>query len=216
MIPGDPIFKSVFGKDWDSLPPVMKKHYAVRRNSDDMVKVEGKLDIKISFPVSLMARLTGMLLPYSGKNIPVTVVFRSDRSSPEKISKKISGKSAAFYFNRTFHFPDRGDISFRSHMEQIEGNVMVEFMRFGIGWKLAIEWDGEKVILKHRGYVWRVLGRLIPLPLTFLMGAGYAEETPLSEDSFAMWTHVEHTLFGPTFGYAGDFKVTEISCPDLS
>ncbi len=208
MSAGDPIFKSVFGKDWNKLPPVMKKHYAVRSNSSDYVEVKGKLDIKISPIVSLMARVSGMLLAYSGKNIPVTVVFRSDNHA------SASESNTPFYFDRTFHFPDRGDITFRSHMEQIEGNTMVEFMRFGIGWKLAYEWDGEKVILRHKGYVWRLFGKLIPLPLSFVMGKGHAEETPLSDDDFSMWTHAKHSLFGPTFGYAGTFKVTEVKCPE--
>ncbi|WP_417453866.1 DUF4166 domain-containing protein [Kiloniella sp.] len=207
MPAGDPIFKSVFGKDWDNLPPVMKKHYAVRSNSHDRVVVKGRLDIKISPMVSLMARISGMLLAYSGKNIPVTVVFRSDHKGSSSTS------NTPFYFDRTFHFPDRGDITFRSRMEQIENNILVEFMRFGIGWKLAYEWDGKKVILRHKGYVWQIFGKLLPLPFSWIMGKGYAEETPLSDDTFSMWTHAKHSLFGPTFGYAGDFKVTEVKCP---
>ncbi|KKJ76197.1 hypothetical protein WH95_14585 [Kiloniella litopenaei] len=186
----------------------MKKHYAVRSNSNDYVEVKGKLDIKISPMVRLMARISGMLLAYSGKDIPVTVVFRSDHKV------RTSEANTPFYFDRTFHFPDHGDITFRSRMEQIEGNVLVEFMRFGIGWKLAYEWDGEKVILCHKGYVWRLFGKLLPLPLSFVMGKGYAEEKPLSDDEFSMWTHAKHSLFGPTFGYAGSFTVTDIRCPE--
>ncbi|MBI1216598.1 MAG: DUF4166 domain-containing protein [Alphaproteobacteria bacterium] len=196
--PQEPLFKTVFGAQWDALPPVMKKHYAVRPFSDDVVTVEGHLDVRISPMVSVMARLTGMLLAYSGKNVPVTVVFRSDQSG-------------AFQFDRTFHFPEKGDVAFRSRMEWIEGNVLVEFMRFGIGWKLAYEWDGEKIILRHRGYVWRILGVMMPLPMSLVIGKGHAEEAPLSEDAFSMWTHALHPLFGKTFGYAGKFRVTQVS-----
>lgn len=199
VIPQEPLFKSVFGEQWDRLPPVMKKHYAVRPYSADWVKVEGHLDVAISPFISLMAHLTGMLLAYSGKDVPVTVVFRSD-------------KSGAFHFERTFHFADHGDVIFHSRMEQIKGTELVEFMRFGIGWKLAYLWDGSKVVLQHRGYVWRILGVMIPMPLAWIIGKGYAEELPLSEDSFSMWTHAKHPLFGKTFGYAGEFKVTEVSC----
>ena len=196
----EPIFQKVFGQSWDQLPPVMKKHYIVRPNSDDMVTVEGHLDIKISPLVSIMARLTGILLAYSGKNVPVTVVFTSGENAK------------SFNFDRTFHFPERGDIKFRSRMEHISDNVMVEFMKFGIGWKLAFEWDGSKVILRHRGYVWRIFGVMIPVPLEWVIGRGCAEETPISDDSFSMWTHSRHFLLGDTFGYAGEFKVTELSC----
>lgn len=196
----EPIFQKIFGVSWERLPPVMKNHYAVRPNSNDMVKVEGHLDISISPFVSLIARLTGMLLAHSGKNIPVTVVFTSGEDSK------------TFNFDRTFHFPDRGEVKFRSRMEHIDGNVLVEFMRFGIGWKLAYEWDGSKVILRHRGYVWRILGFMAPVPLELVIGKGHAEEVPMSDDRFCMWTHSKHTLFGKTFGYAGEFKVTEVSC----
>jgi hypothetical protein len=210
MNPNDPIFKSVFGKDWDNLPSVMQKHYAVRPNSDDQVTVKGKLDIKISRFVSLMARFTGMLLAHSGDAIPVTVIFRSD----DKSDKNPSRQSKSFYFDRTFHFPDKGDITFRSRMEHVKDNILIEFMRFGIGWKLSYQWDGEKVILQHEGYVWQLFGWMIPIPLSLIMGKGYAEEVPLSKDRFSMWTHANHGLFGSTFGYAGEFKVTEVSCND--
>jgi predicted DCC family thiol-disulfide oxidoreductase YuxK len=110
--PQEPLFKSVFGEQWDVLPSVMKQHYAVRPFSDDMVSVEGHLDVTVSPLISLMAKLTGMLLVYSGKNIPVTVLFRSD-------------KAGAFCFDRTFHFPDKGDVTFRSRMEWLKGNCYI-------------------------------------------------------------------------------------------
>ncbi len=197
--PKEPLFKSVFGERWEALPPVMKKHYAVRPCSHDVVKVEGHLDVNISPIVSLMARLTGMLLAYSGKNVPVTVIFKSD-------------KSGAFCFERTFHFTDKGDVTFHSRMEWIKDSELVEFMRFGIGWKLSCEWSGGKIILRHKGYVWRFLGMMIPVPLALVIGKGYAEEMPLCDESFSMWTHAKHPLFGKTFGYAGEFRITEVSC----
>lgn len=199
MDPKEPIFKTVFGDQWAELPPVMKQHYAVRPFSDDVVRVEGHLDVNVSALVGLMARLTGMLLAHSGNNIPVTVVFTSD-------------KSGAFFFDRIFHFPDKGDVHFRSRLEWINDNVLVEFMRFGIGWKVIYEWDGTKVILRHKGYVWRLFGVMIPVPIALLLGAGYAEEEPLSDDQFSMWTHAKHPLFGKTFGYSGEFRIAEVTC----
>jgi hypothetical protein len=160
----------------------------------------GRLDVTVSPMVSLMARLTGMLLAYSGNDIPVTVILRSGK------------ESGAFHFDRTFHFPDRGNVTFRSRMETIKGHELVEIMRFGLGWKLAYAWDGRKVILRHRGYLWRIFGLTIPVPLELIIGKGYAEETPISDDAFSMWTHVDHPLFGKTFGYAGTFSIAEASC----
>jgi len=198
--PEEPIFKAVLAEQWNDLPPVMQKHYAVRPYSEDVVKIKGHLDIDVSLLVGLMARLTGALPAHSGRQVPVTVVFRSGKDS------------AAFHFERVFHYPVRGEVAFHSKMEVVGGNELVEFMRFGVGWKLACEWDGSKIILRHKGYVWRVFGVMIPIPFALIMGKGHAEEVPISDDGFAMWTHTLHPLFGKTFGYAGEFKVTEVVC----
>jgi len=37
----EPTFKAIFGDDWDQLPPIMRKHYANRPNSNDTTVVEG-------------------------------------------------------------------------------------------------------------------------------------------------------------------------------
>jgi hypothetical protein len=52
----------------------------------------------------------------------------------------------------------------------------------------------------------------LPIPASFIIGKGYAEEMPLSDDTFSMWTHAKHPLFGKTFAYAGEFKIVEVSC----
>lgn len=190
-----PIFQSIFGEAWNQLPPVMHKHYAVRPNSDDVVTVEGKLNVEASLPIKLAGKCFGILVPASGKDVPVTVTFTCGKSSN------------AFNFDRVFHYPNRKPYHFRSSMIAVDGNELIEVMRFGFGWHCAYDWDGEKVILSHRGYVWRIGGRNIPLPLGWLIGTGYAEETPLSDDTFSMWTHTKHLLFGETFRYSGTFRV---------
>ncbi len=196
----EPLFKTILGSQWDHLPAVMQKHYAVRPYSDDVVVVKGALDIKIAPFISFLARLSGMLIAYSGEQVPVTVTFRSGKNT------------RAFYFDRVFHYPDKGDIHFLSCMESFGGNELVEFMGYGIGWRMAYEWSGGKMVLRHRGYVWRLFGTLIPLPLSFIMGEAHAEETPLSENAFSMWTHIKHPWFGEGLRYAGTFDVTEMSC----
>jgi Domain of unknown function (DUF4166) len=198
----EPIFKGIFGDGWGLLPTVIKDHYRVRPYSDDVVVVKGVLDIKVSWFMRLMARITGMLVPYSGKFISTTVTFRSGQDSE------------AFHFDRVFHFPDKGDVRFRSRMEWVGGNELIEFMGFGIGWRTAYEWNGDTVILKHRGYVWRIFGMLIPLPLTLVIGKAWAEEKPISVNSFSMWTHIKHPLFGEALRYAGTFEITEMSCKE--
>ncbi|MQA66361.1 MAG: DUF4166 domain-containing protein [Alphaproteobacteria bacterium] len=199
--PGEPIFKAVFGEQWHNLPPVMRTHYEIRPYSNDVVEVEGTLDFVISPLISVVARLTGMsLLANSGTNVPSTVTFRN------------GSRSEAFYFDRKFVFPDKRIVRFCSRMELIKDNELVEFMRYGIGWSVAYTWDGSKVILQHRGYVWRIFGVVIPIPLSLILGEIHAEERPLSSERFSMRVLSSRGLLGKAFMYAGEFKVTKISC----
>lgn len=172
----------------------MQKHYAVRAESTDEVVVNGWLDVSIAWPVRLMSRLPGVLVPYSGKKVPVNVTFTCT-------------SEGHFRFDRAFAFPGKLVHHFRSQMQPVGGNELIEWIGYGIGWRCAYRWDGAKVILAHRGYVWRVFGVHIHLPLALLLGKGYAEETPIDDNRFAMWTHTKHPLFGEMFRYGGEFEV---------
>ncbi|MBN67213.1 MAG: hypothetical protein CMM94_06585 [Rickettsiales bacterium] len=188
------IFQPIFGNDWERMPPVMRAHYGVRSASDDTVVVKGWLDVRMSWPVRIASRLLGVLVPYNGNKVPVQVTFTGDAAGQ-------------FYFDRAFDFGARGVCHFRSVLQPVGGDEVMEWMGYGVGWRCAYQWNGERVILKHRGYVLRVFGRCVPLPLELLLGKGYAEETPISDTCFAMWTHTKHPLFGEMFRYAGEFEV---------
>ncbi len=194
----EPIFKNIFGSDWEKLPPIMKKHYANRAYQNDCVTVEGMMKVESSRLGRLLTpffRLVGALVPYEGDNIPVTVNFISTMDSD------------VLQFDRTFYFSEREPYRFYSRMQPVGGNELVEFMRFGLGWRMAYVWNGEKVILQHKGYVLDVFGFLLPLPLTLLMGKGYAEEVPLNENEFSMMMEIRHPLWGKIYGYSGIFRV---------
>ena len=141
-----------------------------------------------------------MLVPYNGKNVPVTVEFSSD------------GDGRSFRLDRVFHFAGRKPVRFCSSMEHIGGNVLVEFMRFGVGWKLACRWDGSKIVLEHRGFVWRLFGRIIPVPLALAVGRDYAEEEAVDDHHFSMSTHSKHPIWGEVFAYSGRFRIEEVTC----
>ncbi len=195
----DPVFKPVFGADWDKLPPLMRRRFASRPYREDRVTVEGLLDVSSS-PLGRMLkplfRLTGTLVPYEGRRIPVTVHFVTNAASN------------AFGFDRTFHFPGRKPYRFRSAMIPTGGNEIVEMMAAGIGLRMSCTWTGAKLVLAHKAYVINLFGHLIPLPLGFLIGRGYAEETPLNENEYAMMAEIRHPLWGRVFGYSGAFRVT--------
>lgn len=195
-----PLFKRVFAEDWDALPHIMKAHYAVRPGQGDSVCVEGHLNIDIAPWMKVINRITGMLISQSGRDIPVTVRF----TSPEG--------SQGFHFERRFSFPDKTQY-FQSHMRILNGNTLVEIMRFGLAWKLQYQWVHNKVILSHQGYALHIFGCFLPLPLGLFLGKGHAEEWAISDDEFAMKTTMHHPWLGPVFSYEGRFKITDLSCP---
>lgn len=194
----EPIFKSIFGDQWNKLPPVMKRHYANRPYTQDLTTVNGVLDVLCRPPllyISPLMKLLGQIPTRNETNVPVTVHFQSDLNSK------------SFYFNRIFNFTTGKPYKFQSRMVQIKDDEVIEMMRFGLGWKLQYAWDGEKVILSHKGYALELFGHLVPLPLTIIMGAGYAEERPVDDNTFDMETHITHPWWGKIYEYKGRFEV---------
>ncbi|PIR38116.1 MAG: hypothetical protein COV35_07705 [Alphaproteobacteria bacterium CG11_big_fil_rev_8_21_14_0_20_39_49] len=195
-----PTFRPIFGDSWSSLPPVMSKHYANRPYSNDIVTVKGKMDVKFNWFIKLMSpflRLSGALVPYEGNDIPTIVRFKSEPHSN------------VFCFDREFRFVNKKPFHFNSRMIPQNGNEVIEFMRFGIGWKCKYSYDGKKVVLAHKGYVWKIFNINIPVPIGLLLGSGYAEEEALSDNSFKMKMVITHMLFGKMYEYKGTFKVVE-------
>jgi predicted DCC family thiol-disulfide oxidoreductase YuxK len=193
-----PIFQPVFGANWSRLPPALKARYANRPYSNDLGTVEGHLDISVSPMMRILAPLlkwTGMLVPYHGKQVPVVVNFAS------------YPHSEACHFHRTFHFPGRAPYVFRSSMTPEAGNVIVEDLNLGISWRATCDVEDNKVVLRHLGYVVRVLGWRVPVPLQLLFGTGYAEEEATGPASFRMKMEINHPLLGEVFAYRGHFEV---------
>ena len=195
-----PIFQDIFGAPWGQLPAVLQQRYGARADSLDRVVVSGVLNIRQSRFVGLIAPLLkffGALAPFDGRDVPVTVAFSSG-----------PGVNAVHY-DRVFHFKGRPPFPFHSRFEQVSGGEVVEYMRFGLGWRALYGVEGARVTLSHRGYVWRIGKALIPLPLAWVLGKGAAAEEALSEDTFKMWMTITHPIFGENYHYEGEFRVIE-------
>ena len=198
-----PIFADVFADQWDALPVVMRKHYANRACTHDRVTVEGHLDVYIHplmKPFAPLMAWLGLLAPWAGKNVPCTVQFRSQPG----------GK--AFIFDRQFQFAPRKSYQFRSELVAKGPHDVIEYMRCGIGWRCDYSLENNRVVLRHKGYVWRLFGRDIPLPgAGLVVGRGEAFEEATADDRFAMFMAVRHPVFGILYSYDGEFTVTEIA-----
>lgn len=201
-----PIFQSIFGDAWQTMPPVMHQHYANRPYTRDAVTVEGFMEVRVSRIMRFFAPLmkwTGLLVPYQGQQVPTTVTFRSEPDSK------------AFCFDREFRFPGKAPFHFRSRMVPVGGNEVIEYMSLGIGWCAAYRFADNKVTLTHRGYVWRIMGCNIPVPLHWFFGKGYAEEEATGKTSFRMKMDIRHPWLGEVYAYAGSFDMKEVRHEDI-
>ena len=193
-----PIFQDVFGELWPKLPQVMHKHYANKPYSDDVVTAEGTLDISFNLFGKLCTpffRIFGTLIPYQGKNIKTTVHYKS---SPHDNSVA---------FDRVLYFANRKPFYFKSKMVPIRNHHIIEYMKFGLGWSMHYDYENGMVKLKHRGYVLKIFGKNIPLPLGILIGKGYAQEEAISPDCFKMFVTITHPLWGKIYEYRGQFTI---------
>lgn len=195
------IFKSTFGSAWDKLPLVFQKRYMNRSYSNDMITVDGKMDIHFSKIMSCLVpffRLFHVLVPYQGKNIPVKVDFRSEINSD------------GVYLDRKFYFPGKSPYAFNSCMQVIKDSDVVKRMSFGMGWRTHYFYDGKKVVMQHKGYVWRVFGLNIPIPLEIFVGKGHAEEEVIDDNSYRVTMTMIHPWFGMMYSYSGNFTFTRL------
>jgi hypothetical protein len=201
MNKNEPVFKPIFAEKWNSLPPVMKKHYANKPFSNDVVTVRGKMNFIIApwaRRVMPLFRFLKILVPYPAENVDAAVHFRSEPDS------------GTYQFDRWIELP-RQTYNFLSKMEHNGGDEIVEKFASGICWRMKYTYDGEKVLLLHKGYALKIFGKIIPLPISAIVGKGYAEEVPIDENSFRMRMTVTHPLFGVYYEYNGVFTVTEMN-----
>lgn len=194
----EPIFKTIIGDSWDDIPLIMKMHYANKAYSDDISVTKGIMTVEASLLwklISPFSKMFGILVPYTGEEIPVTVTFRSSPGNNH------------FVFDRVFNFPNKEPYQFYSTLYPIEGREVIEVMKTGIGWRCEFKWTQGKVLLLHKGYVFKIFGRFIPLPISFLIGKGYAEEVPIDDNTFSMKMEIMHPWWGKILGYSGIFTM---------
>ena len=195
------IFKQILGSQWDELGIVIKEHYFLKPYSDDYICVQGEMDeihhsliAKLLIPFGL---LFGAIVPYNRKNVPIDVHYNS---KPD---------SSTLYWDRVFKLTPTKHFHFKSRMEQQVGNEVIEFVRFGIGLRLLVTVENRAIIFRDNGYVWKIFGINIPIPMNLVFGNAYVEERPLDDENFSMKMIIQHPLFGVLFRYSGKFTFTK-------
>jgi len=195
----EPVLKQALGPQWSSLAPVIQAHYGLTPFTDEQIRLKGIMDYvsysSIAAILMPFAVFTGALVPYRGQNVPVEATNQSLPGIP------------AYFWTRTFHFSGRKPYTFRSWMICTAAGELTEYVRFGLGIRLAVTVLDGGLIEKDLGYVWKIGRWSIPLPIHLLFGRSYIEEMPISDSEYRMKWTVTHPLFGEMFAYSGQFTI---------
>ena len=193
------VFEKILADSWADLGAVIQRHYFLRPFSDDYICVSGEMSeiyhsliAKLFLPIGM---LFGAVVPYRGKNVPIDVHYAA------------SEKNANLYWDRVFRFSEKKHFHFRSFMEPVSDNEVIEFVRFGVGMRLKVTAENGAIVFRDAGYVWRMFGRNIPIPVGLFLGRAYVEERPIDENRFGMKMTLEHPVFGVMFRYEGEFSL---------
>ncbi len=194
---GSPLFEKVFADEWQKLSPFMKKRFGNRPYSNDQVLVTGTMTIKSSRWMRLikpLLKMTSPSIPHDGENIAVTVKFKSEPGSSK------------YWFDREFI---THQACIKSYMLHIKNNIMVELMRFNMGWCTKFSVNEDSVLMSHYGYVFRCFNLCLPLPIELVLGRCNVVERQISDEAFSMEMNLTHFLFGQIYQYKGIFKMSE-------
>lgn len=188
--------RQAMGEDWSRLGEIIRRHYDLPPQSENRFEVEGVMEVSVS-PIGRLfvtvSRLFEALVPFAGRGIPVRVRNWSQADS------------RAMFWHRTFSYPGRQPVVFRSRMEYAGGRHIVEYVKFGLGIRMRLSAEGETLRYDSRGYVWN-LGRVrLPIPDWLLLGRAVIREIPESDERLRVEFTIDHPLWGRTFGYAGRF-----------
>ena len=195
-----PVIKQALGDQWDDLAPIIKQHYDMTPGIHTQMVIKGSMDEVYHSTIAklflLPGRIFGALVPYKGKNI-----------STEVKNWTTSENTAAMFWHRTLEFPNKPPVIFRSRMEHIQGDEIIEYVRFGMGIRMRMSVEDHALIFKSLGYVWKLGPVKIPIPTWAILGDAEIIEKAISDDRFYINFKMVHPLLGKTFSYSGIYKI---------
>lgn len=199
-----PVIRKALGENWSDLGEIVRQHYDISPGTASNMVIEGVMSEVYHSPFAklflLPGRLFGALVPHRGRNIPTRV-----RNWTETDNEK------AMFWHRTLSFPGRLPVIFRSRMEHVRNNEIIEYVRFGMGIRMLLSVQNSALVYESAGYVWHIGTLSIPIPGWAILGEAVIVEKPLSENQFHIDFVIRHPIFGKTFSYAGIFTITRHS-----
>ncbi len=196
-----PVIKEALGSDWEDLAEIIKQHYDITPGKPSNMIIKGDMDEVYHSPIAklflLPGRIFGALVPYKGKNIPTKV--RNWTTTEDNLS---------MFWHRTLEFPNKSPIIFKSRMEYIEGDEIIEYVRYGMGIRMQMSVKDSALIFKSIGYVWKIGPLMIRIPTWAILGDSEITEKAISNNKFFIDFKMTHPVFGRTFSYSGTFHIS--------
>jgi hypothetical protein len=198
-----PVIRKALGEAWYELGNIVRQHYDISPGTASSMLIEGVMSEVYHSPIAklflLPGRLFGALVPYRGRNIPTQV-----RNWTQTDNAK------AMFWYRTLRFPCRLPVVFRSRMEHVGDNEIIEYVRFGMGIRMLLCVRDSALVYESAGYIWRIGAISIPIPGWAILGDAVIIEKPLSENAFHIDFVIRHPVFGRTFSYSGNFAIAAV------
>lgn len=194
-----PVICQALGSDWEKLHPAVRRHYNISADGTSRLQLVGtmyEVDHATAIkPFVWAAQLFGALLPYRGKNVPVTVE-----------NSALEGRNTLFWL-RCFHFPGQEPFYFRSRMETLRENEIVEYVRFNLGIRMAMEEKAGTLCYSSQGYQWNIGPLKLHIPDWLLLGKAEIIERGIDDETIELDFTIRHPLFGKTFTYSGNLRL---------
>lgn len=190
--------KTALGEDWERLHPVIQRHCDLPPDAEKTCQAIGRMDVTISGlgrVFVMVSRLFDALVPYAAKQITILV------------KNSFSKTGDVMYWHRTFNYPDHRPVVFQSRMVHESNNVIVEYVRFGLGIRMALSIEEDALRYDSRGYLWDLRIVRLYIPDWLLMGKAIIREIPIDDEGFKVEFEIDHPWWGRTFGYRGQFKL---------
>ena len=198
----EPVIKKALGQQWDTLSALVKRHYDITAGKPSHMVIKGVMTEVYHSPIAklflLPGRLFGALVPYKGKDVPTKVQNWTTADNHK-----------AMFWHRTLDFQNKPTVIFKSRMEHIKDDEIIEYVRFGMGIRMKMSVENEALIFTSLGYVWQVGPIKLPIPTWAILGDANIIEKAISDDEFFIDFNMVHPLFGKTFSYSGVFHIEE-------
>jgi len=198
-----PVIAQALGKEWDKLHPLVRRHYGIPPGTVSHVIMKGEMRevyySRRAAPLIHIARVFGALVAKRATAIPVMVINSSRHGD------------TAMHWHRTFRYPDGTERTFESRMVYAGGNEIIEYVRFGLGIRMAMSVKDGALLFESRGLHWGRPHAGLPIPDMLLLGRSHIIERAISDEQFEVEFDTRHPLYGKNFGYNGTFRIIEAS-----